>query len=77
MLKELIIPQESTYTLTIPTNYIGKKIEVLLYSVDELLENKEPNKKKPSDFFGTLSLSEGEEFQKYVTNSRLEWERNI
>ena len=77
MLKELFIPKKSTYTLTIPTHYIGKRVEVLLYSVDELSENKEPNKKKPSDFFGTLSLPEGEEFQKYVTNSRLEWERNI
>ena len=77
MLKTLIVPQESTYSLTIPVHYIGKKIEVLLYSIDELLENKEPKKKKPSDFFGTLSISEGEEFQEYVTNSRLEWDRNI
>ena len=77
MLKEFIIPQKSTYTLSIPANYIGKKVEVLIYSIDELSENKELNKKKPSDFFGILSLSEGEEFQKYVTNSRLEWEKNI
>jgi len=77
MLKETITPKESIYPLLIPSNYIGKTIELLLYSIDELVENKEPNGKKPSDFFGTLSLSEGEKFQKYVTNSRLEWERNI
>ena len=77
MLKTLIVPQESTYSLPIPVHYVGKKVEVLLYSIDELLENKEPTKKKPSDFFGKLSVSEGEKFQEYVTNSRLEWDRNI
>ena len=71
MLKTLITPQESTYALPIPAYYIGKRVEVLLYLVDELVENKEPNKKKPSDFFGSLSISEGEEFQKYVSDSRL------
>jgi hypothetical protein len=77
MIKTVITPLESTYSLTIPTHYIGKKVEVLLYSIDEFLENKEPAEKKPSDFFGTLSVSEGEKFQNYVTNSRLEWERDI
>jgi hypothetical protein len=77
MLKTNITPQESTYLLTIPLFYIGKSVEVLLYSKDELIENKVPTGKKPSDYFGTLSVSEGEKFQEYVTNSRLEWERNI
>jgi hypothetical protein len=77
MLKTVITPRESTYSLNIPTYYIGKSIEVLIYSTDELVENKEPGKKKPSDFFGTLSVSEGEKFQEYVNNSRLEWDRNI
>ena len=77
MLKTVITPHESVYFLPIPTQYIGKSVEVLLYSTDELVMNKEPSKKKPSDFFGTLSISEGEKFQEYVTNSRLEWDRNI
>ena len=77
MLKTVITPRESTYSLPIPTHYIGKVVEVMLYSIDELVESKEPAKKKPSDFFGTLSVPEGEKFQEYVTNSRLEWDRNI
>jgi hypothetical protein len=77
MLKTLITPCESAYSLTIPAHYIGKKVEVALYSIDEFPENKEPNKKTPSDFFGTLSVSEGEKFQKYITESRLEWDKNI
>jgi len=77
MLKTVITPQKSAYSLSIPSNYIGRKLEVLLYAIDELSENPKPNRKQPSDFFGTLSIQEGEEFQKYITTSRLEWDRNI
>ena len=77
MLKTVIIPSESTYLLSIPANYIGKTLEILLYSGDEIFENKVPSNKKPSDFFGTLSPTEGEKFQDYVANSRLEWDRSI
>lgn len=77
MLKTLITPRKSTYTLTIPTHYIGKRLELLLYASDELSEKKKINAKKPSDFFGTLSAGEGEKFQEYISNSRMEWNRNI
>jgi hypothetical protein len=50
MLKTIITPHESAYTLTIP----AKKVEVLLHSTDDFLENKKSNGKKPSDFFGTF-----------------------
>jgi hypothetical protein len=76
MVKTLITPRKSTYTLNIPAHYIGKRLELLLYASDELPENKKTNKKKPSDFFGTLSVSEGEKFQEYISNSRAEWNRN-
>ena len=78
MLKTVITPNENTYSLPIPPYYIGKTLEVLLYSSDEFFEIKIPStNKKPSDFFCTLSATEGEKFQDYVTNSRSEWNRNI
>jgi len=77
MLKMTITPFENTYPLPIPVNYVGKTLEVLLYSTPASIENKVSIRKKPSDFFGTLSIEEGEKFQDYVTNSRLEWNRNI
>jgi len=77
MLKTVFTPSENTYALPIPASYIGKKLEVILYSCDEVFESKTLNNKKPSAFFGTLSITEGEKFQNYVTNSRLEWDRNI
>jgi hypothetical protein len=66
MLKKLITPRKSTYTLTIPTHYVGRRLELLLYASDELSRSRKPTKKKPSDFFGTLSVTEGEQFQEYV-----------
>jgi hypothetical protein len=77
MLKTVITPSKGTYLLPIPAIYIGKTLEVLLYSSDEVFENKVSKNKKPSDFFGSLCATEGEKFQDYVTNSRLEWDRNI
>jgi len=77
MVKSVITPSESVYSLPIPACYVGKTVEVLLYSCDEFFEDKSLNRKKPSDFFGMLSAVEGEKFKEYVTNSRLEWDRNI
>ena len=42
---------------------------------NEVLRNFEKKKKKPSDFFGTLNIEEGEKMQQYLTQSRNEWER--
>ena len=38
MIKTLAIPQHNTYNLAIPNNYIGKKIEILFYALDEVVE---------------------------------------
>ncbi|MCU0467638.1 MAG: hypothetical protein MUF58_03480 [Arcicella sp.] len=42
----------------------------------EIFRNYRKKKKNPSDFFGTLSLETGERMQKYLIESRNEWERN-
>ncbi|AUD03720.1 hypothetical protein [Spirosoma pollinicola] len=41
------------------------------------LKTLEALKRKPSDFFGTLSHEEGEKMQEHVTQSRNEWDRGI
>jgi len=77
MIKTVISPKKSTYPLPIPANYVGKTIEVLLYSIDEPVESKEKLTKKPSDFFGSLSQEAGDKFHTYINQSRTEWDRNI
>ena len=77
MVKATLIATQPIITIEIPQNYIGKKIEVLYYAVDELTEN-EPPKKKLGEMRGRLNLTEQQynDFQTHVKNSRDEWDSN-
>ena len=79
MIRTTITPVTTRVYLTIPKEYLGKKVEVLLYTIEESETSSSvaATKKKPSDFFGTLSREEGEKMQTYITKSRNEWERNF
>ncbi len=79
MIRTLITPEKQDVSIHIPKNYIGRQIEVLLYAIDELNEDKELEKKKPSDFRGALKLSDEQyqDFQSHIKNIRDEWERDI
>jgi len=81
MVQTVVTPLKANFDMEValPDNYVGKKVHVFFY-IDEEVQNTKPlllPKKKPSDFFGTLSIEDGEKMQAYVTQSRDEWERNI
>lgn len=79
MVRTSITPEQTDIHLSVPEIYVGRKLEVLVYPVDELTDELEPkkNKKKPSDYIGTMSNQEAEELRKHVEQSRNEWERNF
>ena len=80
MIQTTITPDKSNLDISvqIPDDYVGKPVHVLIYKEDEVKSAKASvSKKKPSDFFGTLSKEEGEKMQEYVIKSRNEWERDI
>jgi len=79
MVRTSITPEQTDIQLSVPQNYVGRKLEVLLYPVDELTEEpvKKQSKKKASDFAGTLSNEEAGKFHEYVNQARNEWDRNI
>jgi len=79
MVKAIVTPEQTDIHISVPQNYVGRKLEVLLYPVDELtLEITETSpKRKPSDFAGTVTKEEGEEFHKYLKQARKEWDRNF
>ena len=79
MIRTSITPEETDIHLSVPQKYVGRKIEVLIYPVDELTDEpeKKSKKKKPSDFKGTLSKEEGLKFHEYLKEARNEWERNF
>jgi hypothetical protein len=78
MIRTILTPKNKEVLLSIPDDYVGKEIEVLLYSTDEIKE-KEQNSKGVSHLRGKLKLSpeQYQDFQHYVKISREEWSRNI
>ena len=81
MIERIVTTQKTSLdiSVSVPDDYVGKPLHVLIYSDDEAKNTISSmfSKKKPSDFFGTLSLEEGEKLHEYVTKSRKEWERDF
>ncbi len=76
MIKTVVIPQKNTFNLLIPNNYIGKKVEILLYSLDEVIEEKNSTPKKSmADFNGILSETDYQSLKTYTEEARSEWNR--
>ena len=72
MIRTSMIPQHTDILLSIPSKYIGKKIEVLLYSVEEIIEES-PQKVTMSDFWGKLSDESAKKLHETVNEMRNEW----
>jgi hypothetical protein len=78
MNKTIAIPQNNSYNLAIPNKYIGKKIEILFYSLDEVMEEKVISPKKTmADLWGKLSEETGNELNKQVDEGRKGWEERL
>ena len=77
MIRTVITPDNTSIHLAIPESYIGKQVEVLLYTVDEVADIKPVIPKKMSDFKGIITVAEADQLQEYVKQSRAEWERNF
>lgn len=81
MLRTILTPDHANIEFAIPESYVGKKLEVLVYTVDEI--QTEPavgvlaEPKKPSDFKGILRSDIVDEFQDYIKKSREEWQQRI
>jgi len=78
MIHTTITPSNRDLHLSIPEDYVGKRIEILLYTTDEGKEKK-VSKKKTRKLRGALNLSDKQykDFQKHAKNTRNEWNRSI
>lgn len=75
MIKIVAIPQKNSCDLAIPSNYIDKKIEILIYALDELTEHDTSHTKiKLSDKYrGSITKEQGRELNEYIKEMRSEW----
>jgi hypothetical protein len=79
MIRATITPENQDLSIHIPESYVGRKVEVLLYAVDELTIEEFSQKKKSSDFRGKLNLSDDQytDFQNHLKDVRNEWNNDI
>jgi hypothetical protein len=79
MIRTTITPKNQDLSIHIPEDYVGRQIEVLLYAVDELLQEEKTAPKKSADFRGKLKLTNEQytDFQNHLKDIRSEWNRDI
>lgn len=78
MIKTIAIPQSNNYNIALPNSYIGKKIEILVYALDEVAEEKTTIPRKTmADFLGTLSDATAADLHKQLEEGRNGWEERL
>lgn len=76
MLRTSITPEQRDILLSVPQEYVGKKIEVLMYAIEEIVEEL-PKKVTMADFWGKLSDESAQKIHDNVKQMRNEWEHDI
>jgi len=74
MIRTVITPKQTDIHLAVPENYIGKKVEITFFALEELCEDKQPQKTL-GDFFGVLAENDFQQLKEYTTQARKEWDR--
>lgn len=76
MIKTIVIPQQDNLNILIPKDYIGKKIEVLLYALDEIVNDKSKSVTM-ADFWNVISNETANKLHQNINENRNEWEKDI
>ncbi len=77
MLRTSIASENTDSMDSIPKKYIGEKIEVLVYSIEEVVDEPSNATVTMDDFWGRLSDESALKLHENVLTIRNEWERNI
>jgi hypothetical protein len=77
MIRSLITPETNSLQIAIPDNYIGKKVEVLVFTYDEPSEVPSTTQGIMSQFWGVISEKTTQEMHQHLAHSREEWEKGI
>ena len=76
MIRTSITPQQADILISIPPQYIGKKLEVLLYAIEEITEETQPPATM-AQFWGILSKKTAQDILHRAEESRNEWDQNF
>ena len=75
MIRTSITPQQADVLISIPPQYIGKKLEVLLYAIEEITEEVAPPVTM-AQFWGILSKETALDILQRSEESRNEWNQH-
>lgn len=75
MIRTIITPQQADVLISVPPQYIGKKLEVLLYAVEEITEEV-ASPATMAQFWGILSKETAQDILQRSGESRNEWDQN-
>lgn len=75
MIRTSITPQQADILISVPPQYIGKKLEVLLYAVEEITEEA-PKPTTMAQFWGILSDEAAQDILQRSEESRNEWDES-
>lgn len=76
MIHTQLVPDSNNISVAIPDNYIGKKVEIILFSEDEM-EGNGDIKGEIKRYKGMLSKERALEMQKFAVDIRKEWDREF
>jgi hypothetical protein len=74
MIRSLITPQSTDLHIATPDEYVGKKLEVLVFPFDEPKEISTTTQNTMGQFWGVISNKTTEEMHQHISHSREEWE---
>ena len=77
MIKTIIVPENNNIYLHVPNNYIGKEVEVLVYTKEEIEKDTRTTKKTMKDLWGIISDETAESLREQVAKTRDEWEERL
>ena len=72
MSSSIIIPRKSRVSLSVPSSYIGKQVEVKFVLVEET-EKPKPSTRLSDKFRGVFSKEDAQSFNEHIKTMRNEW----
>ena len=77
MIRSLITPQTNDLHIALPDDYIGKKVEVLVFTYEDTNISSNSTTDVMAQFWGVVSGETTEAMHKHILQSREEWQKDI
>ena len=77
MIRTIITPNNTDIHVSVPESYVGKKVEIILWTQDEITEEKNPKKNLMESYWGMLSDESAGAMRLEIEKGRKEWDERL